>query len=218
MKKIIFVILSIFLTPDAFSQSNENTGNIRSESRSKEGHYNITQVSLLMGKRKLSERNYYEPQNRIQMASSVTMINGRRYNEFWAVGFGFGFEMFEHNLFPLFLDIRHTVRDNDVSPFFALKMGYSLGSFFKKHYDNLYLNYDPFSVNDADFMNHGGIMLHPEMGVKIPLSTKADLLFTVAYRYQRLKTVVTQTFGQRYEWKHKEDMNRLSFGVAIMFR
>jgi len=67
-------------------------------------------------------------------------------------------------------------------------------------------------------MNHGGFMFHPEMGVKVPLSEKADLLFTVAYRYQRMQTVGTQHYGMSYEWRHTEKMNRLSFGLAIMFR
>ena len=71
--------------------------------------------------------------------------------------------------------------------------------------------------DDVDFRNHGDLMLQPEMGVKIPLSEKSDLL-TVAYRYQRIKTTVTPASGQRYIWEYKANMNRLSFGVAIMFR
>jgi hypothetical protein len=146
------------------------------------------------------------------------MITGRRYNEHWAAGVGAGIEIFDHNLFPVFVDIRRTVRDNDVSPFIALKMGYSFGNFIGKHYDDIYLNYEPFYANDVDFRNHGGIMIHPEMGVKIPLSEKTDLLFTVAYRYQRMKTTISQKYGQRTEWGHTAGMNRLSLGTAIMFR
>jgi len=108
--------------------------------------------------------------------------------------------------------------DNTVSPFFAIKMGHAIGNFNKKHYDELYLNYSPFNVYDVYFRNYGGLMLHPEMGVKIPLSKNADWLFTVAYRYQKSKTTVSQNFGQRYEWKHKVGMNRLVFGMAVVFR
>jgi len=103
MKKIFFVILSVFLFSSAFSQSTENTGCNCFENRKKDGRYNITQVSMLMGKRKLSERNIYDSQRNMQFAPSVTMINGRRFDEHWAAGFGFGFEMFEHNLFPLLI-------------------------------------------------------------------------------------------------------------------
>jgi hypothetical protein len=60
MKKILFVILSTSFILDVFPQSYEN----RFENRKKEGRYNITQVSLLMGNLKLSERNYYDSQKK----------------------------------------------------------------------------------------------------------------------------------------------------------
>jgi hypothetical protein len=146
------------------------------------------------------------------------MTNGT-FNENWAKGIGVGFEMFEHYLFPLFADIRYNGQDNDVSPFFALKMGYAFGNFRKKHYSNMSFEYEPYYVTDAYFRNYGGLLLNPEIGVKIPLSEKVDLLFTMAYRHQIIKTKVMQNLGwQNYEWKHKESINRLSFGMAFMFR
>jgi len=213
MKKILFVILPAFLMPSVFSQSNF-------ENRKKEGYYNITQISLLMGNRKLSEPSnyYYNTRNNMLVSPSVTMTNGYKFNEHWAAGIGVGFELFDHNHFPVFAEIRYVLWDNAVSPFFAIKMGHAIGNLNKKHYDELYLNYSPFNVNNACFRNYGGLMLHPEMGVKIPLSKNADWLFTVAYRYQKSKTTVSQDFGQRNEWEHKSDLNRLVFGAAIMFR
>ena len=219
MKKFLFVLLSVLLMPNVFPQSMEN--NIRFENRKKDGCFNLTQVSLLMGNRKLSEQNnsyYNNNRNTMLVSPSVTMTCGRMFNEKWAAGIGMGLEIFSHTLLPVFLDIRHTLRDNDVSPFFALKMGYAIGNFEEKHYDDLYLDYQPFYVNNANFRNHGGFMLHPEMGVKFPLSEKADLLFSVAYRYQRMRTTVSQSFGQNVKWEHKADIKRLSFSAAIMFR
>ena len=61
-------------------------------------------------------------------------------------------------------------------------------------------------------------MFNPEMGVKIPLSYNADLLFTVAYRYQKTKSEVTQDFGHKPKWTHEASFNRMLFGAAIMFR
>jgi len=217
MKKFFLVILSTFLIADAFSQSYET----RFENRKKSGYYNTTQIGLLMGNRKLSEEinNYYNnARNRMLVSPAVTMTHGGMFNEHWAAGVGIGFEIFEHNLCPLFVDIRYTVRDHDVSPFFAFKIGYAIGNLEKKHYDDLYLDYQPYHVNNAWFRNYGGFMLHPEMGVKFPLSEKSDLLVTIAYRYQKLKTTVSQDFAQRQKWNHEVSMNRLSFGVAVMFR
>jgi hypothetical protein len=63
-------------------------------------------------------------------------------------------------------------------------------------------------------------MLNPEVGVKVPLDENSDLLFTVAYRFQKTRSVARKesTNGQFDEWEHKEEIIRLSFGIAIMFR
>jgi hypothetical protein len=156
----------------------------------------------------------------MQTAPSVTMTHGYMFNAHWGAGIGVGFEIFDRNLFPVFADIRYTLWDDKISPFFAVKTGYALGSIKTKHYDNLTLDFEPYYLYNADFRNYGGFMLHPEMGVTVPLSKTADLLFTVAYRYQRTKSVATQKQDNNFydRWVHRESLNRLSFGVAIMFR
>jgi len=212
MKKLVFIILFVSLMFDAFTQS------VNFDNRKTEGYFNTTQISLLMGNRPINEYNqggYYYP--RTEIFPSVTMTNGKIFDEQWAAGIGVGYEIFDRNLFPVFIDIRRTLRDNDVSPFFALKMGHAFGGF-KKHYDNLTLYHSPYYVNNVDYKRGGGFMLHPEIGVKIPLSENADLLFTVAYRYQKIKSKISQNSGWRQEWEYKESLNRLSFGTAIMFR
>jgi hypothetical protein len=207
--------------PDAFSQPDVNTGNFRFENRKKTGYYNTTQIGMLMGTRKIiQQQGFYQTSVRseLQFSPSVTMTHGI-LGENWATGIGAGFEMFSHNLFPFFLDLRYTPDDNNISPFFALKTGYAFGNLRKKHYANLGLEYEPFYVSDVYFRNYGGLMLHPEIGVKIPLSEKVDVLFTLAYRYQKIKTkVISGLSWQNYEWEHKESLNRLSFGMAFMFR
>ena len=217
MKKFLFVILSAFLMPIAFSQNVNEEINIRFKNRKQEGYFNTTQISMLMGNRPFNDRNsgYYDA--RTELFPSVTMTNGLIFNEYVAIGIGVGFEIFDRNLFPVFIDIRRTLWDNKISPFFAFKMGHAFGTK-KKHYDNLSLPHEPYYVNDAHYKKGGGLMLHPEMGVKIPISDNADLLFTVAYRYQKTKSTVSQNFGQRNKWEYMESLNRLSFGVAIMFR
>ena len=218
-----------------------NDANFSSGKNEKEkGYFNSTQISILMGNRQIAEwyntpyspyltissstvYNYYRTHTDLQISPSVTMTNGYRFNEHWAAGIGVGFEIFNHNLFPVFADIRYTLWDNKVSPVFAVKTGYAFSDFKKKHYDTKYLDFEPYYVNNADIRNYGGFMLHPEMGVKVLLSENADLLFTVAYRYQKIKTVVTQEYDnsanyEYNEWEYKASLNRLSFGIAIMFR
>ena len=221
MKKVLFVILCVFPALCAFPQTNANEAiNFGFENRKKEGYYNITQMGMLMGNRKITEQTFYVSNTRtqLQFSPSVTMTNGVLINN-WAIGIGVGFEIYDHNLFPLFADVRYHFNDSRASPFFALKAGHSFGNFRKKHYDNMSLDYEPYFISDVDFKNYGGLMLQPEMGVKIPLSEKVDILFTVAYRRQKMKTKVTPNSNwYNHVWKHEEAKNRLSFNMAFMFR
>jgi len=248
MKKFLFIILLALLMPVAFSQNVTKETNIRFEHKKKNGYFNITQIGMFMGNRQVAERypspyyyssypslssslyypyqypyhHYYNTRTEMQTSPSLTMTNGYMFNEHWAAGIGVGFEIFDHNYFPVFADVRYTLWDNKISPFFAVKTGYSFGNFKKKHYDNLHLNHEPYYANNVDFRNYGGFMLHPEMGVKVPLSENADLMFTAAYRYQKIKSKVTQKFDYNphyyHEWEYKASLNSLSFGIAIMFR
>ena len=229
----IIRILSEYM-PEAFSQYIAKQNIARFENRKKKGYFNTTQIGMLMGNTPITERTIintqtpwgivlftsYDTRTEMQISPSFTMTNGYMFNEHWAAGLGVGFEIFEWNLFPVFADIRYTLRDGKVSPFFTVKAGYSFGGFKKLHYDNLYLHDEPYYVNNVDFRNYGGLMVHPEIGMKVPISENADLLFTIAYRYQKKKIEVRQDIDlyQFDEWTHNTILNRLSLGIAIMFR
>ena len=209
MKNILFIVLSVFLIMETFCQSNDKS------------FYATAQVAMLMGSRQISELTPSLSVTRFEMqvAPSITLTAGHIFNEHWAAGAGAGFEMFDHHQFPVFADVRYTLWNAGASPFFALKTGYSFGNFKKKEYDHLNLAHDPYHVTGVQFRNYGGWMLHPEMGVKLPLGEKADVLFTVAYRFQRSKSTIYRSDGMLYdEWKQKGSIYRLSFGIAAMFR
>jgi len=158
--------------------------------------------------------------NSLTVVPSFTVSAGHRFDKHWAAGAGLGFEIFDQNLFPLFAELRYTLWDNRISPFIVVKSGYSFGNFKSKHYDDLYLSWTPYYVNDAGLRNYGGFMFHPEVGVKVPVNYNTDLMFTAAYRYQKTKSVARKDYGNELfdEWEHKEDISRLAFGIAIMFR
>lgn len=245
MKKTAIIIGSLFLTVASFAQtSKEDYINLNKKKfttsfniRKVKGYYNTIQVNLLMGNSQAPDRNvnyypdfysssiaqvYSSPDNpdKITVSPSVTITNGYMLNEHWAAGAGVGFEIFDHFLFPLFAELRYTPWNNKISPFLTMKGGYAFGNFKQKHYDHLYLNWFPYHVDDFGLRHYGGMMLHPEIGVKVPLDENNDLLLTAAYRYQKTKSVARKDYesNQFDEWEHKEELNRLSFGVAIMFR
>ena len=187
----------------------------------KKGYFNSTQAAMLMGTMKVYNRPVTTTE--FQISPSVTMTNGYMFNEHWAMGAGVGIEIFEYNSFPVFADFRYTFSDNKVSPFLAFKTGYAFCDFRTKHYDDISFNFPPYNERDADVRYYGGFLLNPELGISISLNDNSDLLFTVAYRYQKTKTrVTTETniddYYNKNQWVNKAGLDRLSFGVAIMFR
>lgn len=249
MKKNYLFILSLLLTCSIFAQSGkevnlnaeDNEIHSRFNIRKEKGFYNIMQVSLLIGNCQIADRTVYyvfqdadfsspstnnirndQPYTRSTLAvsPSITITNGYMFNEHWAAGAGVGIEIFNHNLFPLFAELRYTLWDHKISPFVVVKGGYSLGGLKARYYDELNLNWTPYYIEDATFRHFGGLMFHPEIGVKLPLTRSDDLLFTAAYRYQKTKSIARKDYdkGQFDEWEHNEKISRLSFGVAIMFR
>jgi hypothetical protein len=225
MKKIYFINLCLLLTICIFAQSGKdvnlnggkNEVNSGFNDRKEKGFYNIMNFSLMLGTNQVTNG---QTNSRIAVAPSFTSTYGYIFNEHWAAGAGTGFEIFNYNLFPFFAEIRYTLWDRKISPFAALKGGYSVADFKSKNYDILYMSWPPYNLNNASLRNYGGFMLNPEVGVKVPLNENSDLLFTAAYRYQKTKSLARKdnTNGQYDEWEHKEDINRLSFGIAIMFR
>jgi hypothetical protein len=225
MKRIYFINLLLLLTLSILAQSgkevNLNGGNNELNSsfnnRKDKGLYNIMHFSLLLGTNQFTDVPTY---SRTAIAPSFTITNGYLLNEHWAAGAGIGFEIFNYNLFPLFGELRYTLWDHKISPSVALKGGYSFANGKAIQYDELYLAWPPYNINDASLRNYGGFMFNPEVGIKVPLNENSDLLFTAAYRFQKTRSVVRKesTNGQFDEWEHKEDINRLSFGIAIMFR
>jgi hypothetical protein len=249
MKKLYFIMILLLPAFGIFAQSGKednsnkekNEIHSRFDTRKEKGFYNIMQVSLLFGNSQFTDMTsdypqyfttsstyiapdqiYYHPYTRTAMtvSPSFTITNGYMFNKHLAAGAGVGFEIFDRNLFPLFAELRYTLWDHKISPFVVIKGGYSFGNFKARHYDELYLNWPPYNIADTRFRQYGGLMVHPEIGVKVPLSENSDLMFTVAYRYQKTKSVARKEYdnGQFDEWEHDEDINRLSFGLAIMFR
>ena len=220
MKKVLFFFLLIFVLSDVFSQTDDNKGVIDEKTKKKNGYFNITQFGIVMGNGQMSEQNsnYFDNTAVYQISPSLTMTNGGMIGKHFGLGIGVGYEIFDRTLFPFFADFRYFVREDEISPFLALKIGHAFSGFKKKHYDYLSLNHPPFWVEDVNFRKYGGFMFNPEMGVKIGLNEKTFLLVSAAYRFQKIKSLVREERFLKREWDYKADMNRLTFAVAFMFR
>jgi hypothetical protein len=246
MKKFVFSIFLFMLSFSGFPQSfnrgfsdapNKVTG-LPGVNKMKKGYYSTIQVSLMMGDIQLTDRSvrYMVSQEKYSsviapdfisnytrskmiVLPSVSVTSGFKINKHWSAGAGVGFEIFDSFLFPLFGEFRYTLSKKRISPFATLKGGYAFGNFGIKHVDDLYLNWPPYYIQNAGTRHDGGVMLNPEMGIKLPMDENNDLLITAAFRYQEKKSVVRKDYenGQFEEWEHREYLNRLSIGVAILF-
>ncbi|MDR2147800.1 MAG: hypothetical protein LBE91_15210 [Tannerella sp.] len=141
------------------------------------------------------------------MIPSVVNISGYRFSEHFSMGLGVGMTPTPYAHFPVFADFRYTFLKGALSPVLALKGGYS------------------FARNNKDFWNYGyneniknigGGMFNPEIGFKIPMSERADFLFTLGYWYQRLGSKAEGYASQTYE--RQLNFNRLSFTIGFLFQ
>ena len=217
VQKLSMPAISYVLFSVAFPQFIYGTDN-HLANRKEKTYYNITQISMLSSNKPYLANKNIDSRGEFIFFPSVIMSHGLMFNHRWAAGVGAGFEIWDRNLFPLFVDIRYSVKDYCVSPVFALKMGYAFSNYKKIHYDPM-AGLAPFS--ETFIKRNGGFLLNPEIGVKFPFTEKADLLVTVAYRHQRLKSTSARLnfSNQTYdELDYEHSLHHLSFGIAVMFR
>lgn len=166
------------------------------------GYYNVTSVALLLGQ----GQNGYLP------VPSLTTINGWQFNKHAYAGLGIGFEYYEWAVMPIFADARYILKQEKVSPFGAIKLGYSFPVEKPTQYDNGYGG-----INDY----YGGIQLNPELGLSIRTSKITSLLLSIGYHFQQLSYEESY-----YNWwennlatekKVTTDYNRISFRIGLMF-
>ena len=191
MKKIILVSLSLLAVVSLWGQ------------KSPSGYYNLTQLSFLIG-----EMNNNSPSPmQSNMIPSVVMINGHRVDEHFSMGIGVGMTPLAYTIIPVFADFRITFFKDNLSPILAFKCGYSFSGSKK----------DIWGYNSPQNRNTGGFMLHPEIGVKVAITERAEFLLTIGYWYQHLKSEMKQS-GYYNNRTITTDLNRLSFSIGFLFK
>ena len=175
--------------------------------RAQTGYYNVTQLSFL-----IAEENASSP-IRSNMAPSVANISGYRFNEFVSMGVGIGMTALSYPIFPLFVDLRTSLVKGSFGPVVVVKGGYSFANSKKEIFPNEYYN--------VGYKNRGGVMLNPEIGIKMPMTERADFMLTIGYWYQHVSSDMKDKGGYNsYYQSHtrSSDLSRLSFSVSFMFK
>jgi hypothetical protein len=162
-------------------------------------YYNHTLVSLLIGEES-------EDQTRKAMIPSFQTITGIRLGDHAGVGLGVGVEPFEYVIFPVFISGNYFFSDKKTAPYFAAKAGYAFANSHKRLEYNYY---------DGEFSNKGGVMLHPEVGLRFKLPY-FDMTLSGGYRYQHMESRISRE-GSPYMYRRKVDYNRVSVTLGIMF-
>ena len=162
-------------------------------------YFNHTQVSLLIGEES-------EDQTRKAMIPSFQTVTGLYLGKHVGIGLGVGVEPYEYITFPVFLSGNYFFSDKKTAPYVAVKAGYAFSNSHKKLEQYHYY---------GDFDNKGGLMLNPEIGLRVKMPY-FDMTLSGGYRFQRLESRITQE-GSPYTYTRRVDYSRVSFAIGIMF-
>lgn len=158
--------------------------------KGQEGYFNYTGIGVLAGSR-LSD---------LSAPFSMQSVNGYKFKGGFYFGGGIGIESFSEISIPVFADLRYQLLDDAFSPYLFAQAGYSL----------------PMENNWEYRKAKGGPMTGIGIGVTIPLNIHTSLCFNMAYRYQQLLYVDTDSWSG-YETKRYEQYNRLEIRLGFLF-
>jgi hypothetical protein len=125
-----------------------------------------------------------------------------------STGIGTGLEIFDYQVMPVFADISYQVFKGNFSPYLYARSGYTF----------------PLSKAQSDYYSHpeykGGILAGAGIGLRKEFRNKNALLFSVGYRYQKLRTITTYDYwydGQTQTDERIDHLNRINISLGLQF-
>jgi len=158
------------------------------------GYFNRTDLGVLIG----------SGNNEKNAIFSAQMVNGYKINSRFYPGIGIGIEFYEQTVVPLFADISCHLGRNVLSPYIRGSIGYSVPV------------EDPPETWGVSTNNHGGYMYAVGLGTLIRLNGQNSLSLSLAYRFQSLKSVITQDWSEEVLNLNKQ-YNRIAFRIGFVF-
>ena len=186
LKNEIFMIVYQNGTKDVFKETAATTNGVSKKEFKQKGFSNITEVHFALGSQ-LGNDNIF----------CVQTVNGYQFNSILNAGVGIGLDYYIYpgrvyynpsgtsfqSMIPIFADLRFNLLKGSVKPFIIAAGGYSL--IYSSTKDN-YITYK------------GGLLLNPSVGVKIFVSSKIALNFSVGYRMQKYSYVINSQYNSKY--------------------
>jgi hypothetical protein len=158
------------------------------------GYFNRTDMGVLIG----------TGNNEKNAIFSAQMVNGYKIDSRFYPGFGIGIEFYEQAVVPLFADMSYHFSRNVLSPFVRGSVGYSLPV------------EDPPETWGVSTNNNGGYMYALGLGTFIRLNGHNSLSISLVYRFQSLKSVITQDWSDEVMNLNKQ-YNRIAFRIGFVF-
>jgi hypothetical protein len=128
---------------------------------------------------------------------SFNFINGGQINPYFMAGAGFGLRYYfdaEAALIPFFVYLRGNFIDNDISPYLALKCGYT------------------FDVTNE--FNAVGLLFSPEIGVSLKIGNKTALNIGIGYEMQRMEFVLYYYYDS---YPFTDNCGAIKFNIGLSF-
>lgn len=172
---------------------------------------------------KLTGNTNYLPQKGFVLGSSFSFLGGSnnsvgfnfncsyQFLNRMSAGLGTGIEFFNYQVMPVYAEFNYSLLKTSLTPFFTAKAGYSFP--LSKPIDDYWDNTD----------YKGGILASAGIGLRKDFQNKFSLLFSLGYRYQKLRTVTEYN-----PWYYAQDINdsmtridhlkRINVSVGFLFR
>ena len=105
-------------------------------------------------------------------------VLGYRFNTYFGMGLGAGFDGYGDYFVPIFLDFRGSFLKKRISPTYNLNIGYGIAAGGEEDLNN----FDGFVV----IKRKGGLMVYPSIGVRFASRKNATFTIDFGYKFQHL--------------------------------
>ena len=169
----------------------------------KGGFYLIPQMYTLTARRSKTREGDSDD---IRHAVGLTVTAGHQFKNFLAVGGGIGVDLYEEALMPLFLDIRGNLGKGNLTPYYAVDVGFGfpLGKW----------------LSDGDEWApaqqlKGGKFIYPAIGLKFATRSAMAFQMDIGYNFQQNERDLSLWWGNEAVEKIWYKSLAIRMGVAF---
>ena len=149
----------------------------------KGGFYLIPQMYTLTARR---SKSWEGSSDNIRHAVGLTVTAGHQFKNFIAIGGGIGVDLYENALMPLFLDVRGNFGKKNLTPYYAVGLGYGfpLGKWLS--------NGEEWAPAKQI---KGGKFIYPAVGMKFATRSAIAFQMDIGYNFQQNERDLGQWWG-----------------------